>query len=146
MKEQQSKDFTLTNTFIKKYNHFISTIKKKSSKTISLDKALLEGDYMNIITTNFPREFLAIQTLLKKYHVWFTWQKRNLNSYNVGIIKNVEKLPSITYENFIKNLQNQLLLEEINKIINNKTNITYKINNKLPLEVLDEEIFEYLTR
>jgi hypothetical protein len=143
MKEQQSKDFTLTNTFIKKYNHFISTIKKKSTKKITLEEVLLEGDYMNVIST-LPKEFLAINNLLKKYHIWFSWQKRNTNSYNVGIIKNIEKLPPITYQEFITNLQNQLLLNEIHKIINNKTNTIYKINNKLPLEVLDEEIFNYL--
>lgn len=144
IKEQQSQDFKLNNTIVKNYNEFISKKKNIEHKTMTVEDVLLEGDYMNFI--NLPKEFLAISNLLKKYNIWFTWQKRNINSYEIGIIRSVEKLPTISYQEFIKDLENQLILKEIMNIINNKTNITYKINNQLPLEVLDEEIFEYLTK
>ena len=144
IEEQQSKDFKLTNTTVAKYNNFIKGQKKKEFKSMTIDEVLLEGEYMNFI--NLPKEFLALENLLKKYYIWFTWQKRSENSYEIGLIKGIEKLPAITRESFIKNLQNKLILKEILKIISNKTNVTYKINNKLPLEVLDEEILEYLSK
>lgn len=144
VKEQQDKDFKLTNTIVNKYNTFINKIKNKNNKKFTVEEVLLEGDYINFI--NLPKEFLPISNLLKKYHIWFTWQKRNVNSYEIGIITHIEKAQSNTYDEFINNLQNQLILKEIYKIINNNTNIKYKINNQLPLETLDEEILEFINK
>jgi hypothetical protein len=134
-KEQQSKDFILTNTFIANWNNFLKKIPNKSKRSISLESLYLRGIYVGFI--DFPKEILAIKNFLKKYHMWVAIEERFNNSYSITIINNIEKSPPLTYENFIENLQKVLLLKIIKDAIYNKSKFTYTIKGKNPIEILD---------
>jgi hypothetical protein len=135
-KEQQSKDFIITNSFIDKVNKFLKNISKKSKKLISFKELYLKGVYIGFIP--FPNEKLDIINFLKKYYIWITNEEILDRGYNLTIISGIKEKPQLTYEDFIENLKKQLLLKLIKDIIiYNKGKFKYTIEGKNPIEILD---------